>query len=180
MIKYYLWLGIATLTFGVTSCTLKSKFSKSDDYQGSSRLSELHLVVVGDESTKKAMSYVNDFLTDSLAKKNIKLTKTYHCCRDKETDMSLLFPKLLPTDYRPEHVLAVVIAKTVVGYGATSSREIDIHLFNTSLQKRTWGGRVEVHMSWFVSDDDYRKVAKSLTKTIMAELKKKGIVSTSD
>ncbi len=90
--------------------------------------------------------------------------------------MNSLFPELMPTDYRPTHVLSLVISKVVLGYGTTSSRDIQLDLFNTSMRKRTWTGTVKVDMSWFRSDQDHRNVAQNLTKTIMAELRKKRIL----
>lgn len=176
MTKKYLLLVISLFACGLSSCILDSKFSQSADYQEKEKLSDIHLVVVGDKDTKEAMSYLSEFLADSLIKNNIKMTKIYHCCRDKDTDMSSLLPGLLPNDHIPDHVLAVVISKVTVGYGTTSSREVQLDLFNTSLQKRTWTGKVTVNMSWFTSDQDYQNVAGSLTKAIMIELKKKKIV----
>jgi len=176
MIGKYSFIGIALFTFGLSGCVLSSKFTQSGDYQANTKVSGLHLAVVGDKDTKEAMDYLGQFLTDSLTKKNIKTTKKYHCCRDKDTDLNSLIPKMLPTDYKPDHILTVVISKVIVGYGTTSSREVQLDLFNTSFQKRIWTGKVTVNMSWFVSDQDYRNVAGSLTKTIMTELKKKKIV----
>lgn len=176
MIRKYLFIGIALLTSGLSSCVLNSKFIQSADYQTSSKVSDLHLAVLGDKDTKEAMDYLSKFLTDSLTKIGIHTTPIYHCCRDKDTDVNSLILEMLPTDYKPNHILTVVITKTIVGYGTTSSREVQLDLFNTSAQKRTWTGKVSVSMSWFRSDQDYRNVARILTKTIMAELRKKKIV----
>jgi hypothetical protein len=175
MIRYS-FIGIALLTFGLSSCVLNSKFTQSGDYQANTKISDLHLVVVGDKETKEAMDYLSQFLTDSLTKNNVKTTKIYHCCRDKDTDLNSLITKMVPTDYKPDYILTVVISKVIVGYGTTSSREIQLDLFNASFQKRTWTGKVTVNMSWFISDQDYRNVAGSLTKAIMRELKKKKIL----
>lgn len=176
MIKKYLFLGITLLNLELGGCILNSKFSRSEDYQENTKVSDLHLIVIGDKETKEAMSYLNQFLKDSLIKNNIKTTETYYCCRDKDTNMNSLIPKLLPPNYKPEHILAAGISKVTVGYGTTSSRDIQLDLVNTTSQKRTWAGKVTVNMSWFRSDRDYRNVARSLTKTIMKELKKKKIV----
>jgi len=101
MIKKYLFTGITLLVLGLSSCVLNSKFSKSGDYQENEKIPDLHLIVIGDKETKEAMNYLNQFLIDSLVKRNVKTTKIYHCCRDKDTDVNSLMPKLLPTDYRP-------------------------------------------------------------------------------
>lgn len=164
------------LLAGITGCTLNSKFSQSGNYLEARAVSNLHLVVVGDKDTGEAMRYVGQFLADSLAKRNIKTSNAYHCCRDQNTDMNALIPGLLPTDHRPDNVLTVAVSKVVVGYGATSSRECQLDLFNTASHAHTWNGTVAVNMSWFVSDQDYRNFATTLVKTIMIELRKKKIV----
>ena len=176
MNKKIFLIGITLLTFSLSSCVLNSEFTHSGDYQKNTELSDLHLIVVGDKNTTDAMNYLGEFLTDSLLKSNIKTTKLYHCCRDKDTDMNSLIPKLLPNDYKPNSILTVVISKVVVGAGTESSREVQLDLFDAGLQKRTWTGRVKVNMSWFVSDKNYRDVARTLTSSIMEELKKKKIL----
>ncbi|MCI1187229.1 hypothetical protein MON38_07330 [Hymenobacter sp. DH14] len=176
MTKVYSFILLGILAFGLNSCVLNSKFSQSSNYQEAQKVSDLHLVVIGDKDTKEAMNYVSQFLADSLIKNKINTSKAYNCCRDKDTDMNAFILNMLPTDHKPDNVLTVAVSKVVVGYGTTSSREFQLDLFNTASQSHTWNGRVLVNMSWFVSDQNYRDFAKTLTKAIMIELRKKRIV----
>ena len=176
MTKKYSFILFVLLAFGLNSCVLNSKFSQSSNYLDAQKVSDLHLVVIGDKDTKEAMNYVSQFLADSLIKNKIKTSKVYSCCRDKDTDMNAFISNMLPTDHKPDNVLTVAVSKVIIGYGTTSSREFQLDMFNTTSQSHTWNGRVSVNMSWFVSDQNYKDFAKALTKTIMIELRKKKIV----
>jgi len=167
---------VLLLAFCLSGCRLHSKFSKSDSFSESEKVSDLYVIVVGDKDTKAAMNYLNDFLTDSLKKSNISVGKVFYCCRDEKTDLNTLIPTLLPNNKRPNHVLTIVITRVVVGYGAISKREMQLDLFNTTSQKRTWTGNLELEVAWFRSDIHFKKAAVELTQSIIAELKKKGIV----
>lgn len=176
MTKKYSFILFALLAFGLNSCVLSSGFLQSSNYLEARKVTDLHLAVIGDKDTKEAMNYVSQFLADSLIRNKIKTSKTYSCCRDKDTDMNAFISNMLPADHKPDNILTVAVSKVIVGYGTTSSREFQVDLFNTTSQSHTWNGSVSVNMSWFVSDQNYRDFAKTLTMAIMAELRKKKIV----
>ena len=62
MTKKYSFILFVLLAFGLNSCVLNSKFSQSSNYLDAQKVSDLHLVVIGDKDTKEAMNYVSQIL----------------------------------------------------------------------------------------------------------------------
>jgi hypothetical protein len=73
-------------------------------------------------------------------------------------------------------LLAVVMTKVVTGYGATSSRELQLVLFDLEKQEVTWKGKLSADFSWFVSDQNYQTVAHKMTNSTLAALKYQEII----
>ncbi|PIB35916.1 hypothetical protein BFP72_11190 [Reichenbachiella sp. 5M10] len=159
----------------MTSCGPRAHFKSSSSYQPTNNIEELYLIVVGDEKTKAAYGYLTDNLKDSLSS-YVSVDSKYHCCRDENTDMNVLFSSLRPSSPETDHVLTVVTTKVIVGYGTTSSRELGVALFDIRSQKMVWQGTISASFEWFISDENYRAVAKTLANKIMKELHEKNII----
>ena len=171
MLNKYLWIFIIVL---ISACT-HVHFMSSSLYQKKNDINNIYLIVIGDEKTRSAYNYVTENLEDSL-KSYVNIEAKYHCCRDGRTDMKELLSSLNPSSEYTDHVLTVVTTKVVIGYGTDSSRELEIYLFDSSIQKMVWYGEVLASMDFFVSDDHYRALAGKLSSKIMEELHLKGII----
>ena len=68
------------------------------------------------------------------------------------------------------------MTKVVTGYGATSSRELQLVLFDLEKQEVTWKGKLSADFSWFVSDQNYQTVAHKMTNSTLAALKYQEII----
>lgn len=159
-------------------CGPTGRFLQSSDYQKSDEIKKIWLTVVGSEHTTQCFNYLQRYLTDTLSRHGFAVDGSYYCCRDKSTDMSSVFKELVPDTLSDDHILTVVITKDVIGYGATSSRELVVTLYSVNDRKMEWNGKVTVSFDWFISDDNYRNVATKISAIIMKELMSKGIVST--
>jgi hypothetical protein len=160
----------------LTSCGPVSKFKNSTSYTEQLKPRNIFVIVVADKDTKNCLNYYQGFLIDSLKRNHVETNGTYYCCRDKNTKISDVIRENLPMDNNFTHILAVVITKTIVGYGNTSSRELELDLFSTADQKKIWKGSLAVSMSWFISEDNYREVARKLNETTIKEFKNQGIL----
>ncbi len=160
----------------LTGCGPVAKFKNSTNYNEQVKPRNVYVFVVGDKDTKNCLNYYEGFLLDSLKSNHVDTDGTYYCCRDKNTKIGDVIRENLPKDNNYTHILTVVITKTVVGYGNTSSRELELNLFNTADQKKIWKGSLTVSMSWFISDDNYREVARKLNNSTIKEFKNQGIL----
>jgi hypothetical protein len=167
---------IYSLIIPFISCGPSGKVLSSEAYQGKGKVGDVYLAVIGGEETKQCFDYLENFLKDSLIARGLASESKYYCCRDKNTDVNAVLHEMVPSDLNRDHLLSVVIAKEVVGYGASSSREVLITLFNLRQNKMEWSGNVRVDFSWFISDKNYQQVAAKINKLILEELTKKEII----
>ena len=82
----------------------------------------------------------------------------------------------LPSTKYYENILIIVVSKTIIGHGTSSTRELQLDLFDDTTKKKTWDGKLSDTFSWFVSDDNYRKVATKFTMATLKELRSKSIL----
>lgn len=161
--------------FFFTSC-LTSEFLESSSFSAKEKVKDLYVIVVGDKTTNQCLEYYKSYTIDSLKAKSINVDGEYFCCRDKDTDMNQTISQLANKNRTSSNILTIVITKVVVGYGTTSSRELQLDLFDVANKKKVWSGKVRVDMSWFISDQNYRDVALKINKVTIQELTKKGII----
>ncbi|MGN6196738.1 MAG: hypothetical protein ACTHOB_17495 [Ginsengibacter sp.] len=69
-----------------------------------------------------------------------------------------------------------MVSKNIKGYGAPSTRELQLDLFDGPTKQKSWDGKLSDTFSWFVSDDDYRKVATKFTVATLRELRSRNIL----
>lgn len=168
---------IMLLMATLSGCNLQNaKFLTKNNYSGAGKLKNLYVIVVSDENTKDCMRYYQNFLTDSLKSYNVATEGTYHCCVDKKTNLNDVIYPLLPKNSTYEYALVVVVTKTVVGYGATSTRELQLDLIGQNEKEKLWSGKLSINFDWFISDENYRVVAKKMNTATVKELKAKEII----
>jgi hypothetical protein len=160
----------------LVSCSPRGKFVLSADYQNAEPLGRVFVPVIGSKETNRCFDYLEDYLKDSLTGHGLSIESKFYCCRDKHTDIGQLVSEMMPTNLHADHILTVAVTKDVVGYGTTSSRELVIVLFDTKDMKMTWQGKMKIDFDWFVSDENYRTVAKKINDLIISELIKKAII----
>lgn len=169
-------LPFIAVLFLLFSCGVQTKFEKSTTYADTQSPSSLFILVVGDADNSKCLDYYKQYLTDTLKAKNIK-ADGYGDYRVTKKNKDLSFVNDLIEAHKDQpYILTAVITKTVVGYGASSSRTLKLALINTEERKVTWSGELIADFSWFVSDADYRNVARKLSLQTITELQSKGIV----
>jgi hypothetical protein len=158
------------------SCGVQTKFEKSTTYTDTQSPSSLFLIVVGDADNAKCLDYYKQYLTDTLKAKKIKADgfSDYRVTK-KNTDLTFVNDLIEAHKDRP-YILTAVVTKSIVGYGASSSRTLKLALINTDDRKVTWSGQLTANFSWYISDADYRNVARQLCLQTITELQSKGIV----
>lgn len=163
--------------YTLSSCSLQSaEFLTKTAYTGKQKLKNVFVVVVSDKDTKDCMQYYENFLIDSLKKSDIDAEGTFYCCRNKNSDMVDIINSSLPSTKYYENILIIVVSKTIIGHGTSSTRELQLDLFDDTTKKKTWDGKLSDTFSWFVSDDNYRKVATKFTMATLKELRSKSIL----
>ena len=165
------------LMVALSGCAFQSaKFLTKTEYRGTEKLKSVFVIVVSDKNTKDCMRYYQTFLVDSLKSYNINAEGAFYCCRDKNSDVNAIINSLLPTNKNFQNILTVVITKTIVGRGASSTRELQLDLFGVGGSERLWDGKLSTTFDWFISDENYIAVANKVTKTTLKELKEKGML----
>jgi hypothetical protein len=165
------------LIVNLSGCAYQSaKFITKTDYRGTEKLKSVFVIMASDKNTQDCMRYYQSFLIDSLKSYNINAEGTFYCCLDKKSDINAIMNSLLAKNKNFQNILTIVLTKTVVGHGASSSRELQIDLFQMGGQGRLWNGKLSTTFDWFISDENYRAVANKVTQTTLMELKEKGIL----
>lgn len=165
------------LIVALSGCTAQNaRFITQTDYTGTGKLKNVYVIVVSDNNTKDCLHYYQTFLVDTLKSYNIDADGIFWCCRPDYTNMNSVLNDLLPKNKDYQNLLTVVITKTVTGAGTTSSRELQLDLLGNHGQEKLWKGYLETRFDWFISDANYRTVAKNMLKATLKELKEKGIL----
>ena len=158
------------------ACGPTAKVTSTKEYKDSIAIKSVHVIVISDQETSACMSYYQRFFVDSLNKDGVRAEGTFYCCRDRKTDIKALMDSLVRGNLDNQTVLAVVMTKVVTGYGATSSRELQLVLFDVEKQEVTWKGKLSADFSWFVSDENYQTVAHKMTNSTLKTLKYQEII----
>jgi hypothetical protein len=166
----------ALIILVAVGCGPRGRFLQSSEYNKMDDLNKVYLAVVGSEKTNQCFRYLMNYLDDSLSQRGLIIERNFYCCRNEDTDMKQVMSELIPSDVSADHILAVVITRDVVGYGATSSRQLVVNLYNTKYRELNWSGKVNINFEWFISDKNYEDVAKKINQLIIDELTKKGIL----
>lgn len=165
------------LAVALGGCNFQSaKFTTKTNYTGTERLKNVYVIVVSDKNTNNCMHYYQTFLVDSLKSYNINADGAFYCCRDKYSDMNAILNSELPQNKDYQNVLTVVITKTVVGAGTTSSRELQLDLLGEHGKEKLWNGKLSISFDWFISDENYRSVARKMLNATLKELKEESIL----
>jgi hypothetical protein len=90
--------------------------------------------------------------------------------------MKALMDSLARENPNFQNTLAVVMTKVVTGYGAASSRELQLELYDVEKKEVTWKGKLSADFSWFVNDQNYQTVAHKMTNSTLATLKYQEII----
>jgi hypothetical protein len=158
------------------ACGPTAKVTTQKEYKDSVAIKSVHVIVVSDKETSACMSYYQRFFVDSLNRDGVKAEGTFYCCRDRKTDIKALLDSLGRGNLDFQTLLAVVMTKVVTGYGATSSRELQLVLYDVEKQEVTWKGKLSADFSWFVNDENYQTVAHKMTNSTLATLKYQEII----
>jgi hypothetical protein len=158
------------------ACGPTAKVTSQKEYKDSIAIKSVHVIVVSDIETSACMGYYQRFFVDSLNKAGVRAEGTFYCCREKKTDMKALMDSLARGNPDFQNLLAVVMTKVVTGYGATSSRELELVLYDVEKQEVTWKGKLSADFSWFVNDANYQTVAHKMTNSTLATLKYQEII----
>ena len=164
------------LSLLLVSCNFKNAKLKTNTNYTGNKLDNVFVVVVSDEDTKACLDYYKAFLIDSLNSSLVKTEGAYFCCRNASTDMQAVMQSLVPKESSYKAVLTIVSSRTTIGHGTSSSRQLEVGLFDLEKSVTTWKGTLSVNFSWFISDANYRGVAQDLTKATLKELRKKSII----
>jgi hypothetical protein len=158
------------------ACGPTAKLTTQKEYKDSVAIKSVHVIVVSDQETSACMSYYQRFFVDSLNKDGVKAEGTFFCCRNKKTDIKAVLDSLARENLNFQTLLAVVMTKVVTGYGATSSRELQLVLYDVEKQEVTWKGKLSADFSWFTNDQNYQAVAHKMTNSTLATLKYQEII----
>ena len=173
MNKAYLLL--FPVCFLLTGC-LTAKFNKSGDYTGTEKPKSLYVIVAGDEQTEACLNYYKEDMIDSINHHHITATGEYECCVNEKTNLNDYMNNLLTKAQDHPYILTAVITKVIIGYGTSSSRTLQLNLFDIQQRKSVWSGKLTTDFSWFINDQNYRNVAQKISATTIKELKLKGII----
>jgi hypothetical protein len=158
------------------ACGPTAKVTSQKEYKDSIAIKSVHVIVVSDKETSACMSYYQRFFVDSLNKDGVRAEGTFYCCRERKTDMKALMDSLARVNPDFQNLLAIVMTKVVNGYGATSSRELELELYDVEKQEITWKGKLSADFSWFVNDENYQTVAHKMTNSTLVALKYQEII----
>jgi hypothetical protein len=164
------------ISYFFSACGPTAKITSTKEYKDSVAIKSVHVIVVSDQETSACMSYYQRFFVDSLNKDGVRAEGTFYCCRDRKTDMKALMDSLARENPNFQNTLAVVMTRVVTGYGATSSRELQLVLYDVEKQEVTWKGKLSADFSWFVNDQNYQTVAHKMTNSTLATLKYQEII----
>jgi hypothetical protein len=168
---------VACLAFIIfCACGPTAKVTTQKEYKDSVAIKSVHVIVVSDKETSACMSYYQRFFVDSLNRDGVKAEGSFYCCIDRKTDIKALMDSLGRGNLDFQTLLAVVMTKVVTGYGATSSRELQLVLYDVEKQEVTWKGKLAADFSWFVNDENYQTVAHKMTNSTLATLKYQEII----
>jgi hypothetical protein len=159
------------------ACGPTAKVTSQHVYKDSLAIKSARVIVITDKETRDCMNYYQSFFVDSLKTYGVAAEGTLYCCRDKKTDLTALLDSLSPGNSDSHNILAVVMSKVVTGYGTSSARELQLVLLNVDKHEVTWKGKLSANFSWFISDDNYRAVARKMTNSTLDELKKEQIIA---
>jgi hypothetical protein len=123
------------------ACGPTAKVTSTKEYKDSIAIKSVHVIVVSDQETSACMNYYQRFFVDSLNRDGVKAEGTFYCCRDRKTDIKAMMDSLARGNLDFQTLLAIVMTKVVTGYGATSSRELQLVLYDVG------GGRPAVWYS---------------------------------
>ncbi len=169
-------LNILAVMFLVSACSFQSaKVLTKKAYTGEG-LDRVFVIVISDNDTESALKYYKQFLVDSLQHNNIAAEAVFKCCVDKKSDLKEEVVALLPDAAKHRKVLSVVINKAIIGYGTTSTRELQLNLLEFDKKEMSWSGKLTCSFDWFISDANYRAVANKMVKATLKELRKQHII----
>ena len=128
------------LLLSLSGC-LTAKFNSSGEYQ-EKKLSNLYVIVVGNKETKACMGYYKDDLVLALDTSHLTATGDYECCIDEKTPINDYMNGLLRNVGEHKYILTAVLMETVIEYGASSSRTLQLDLINMEEGKSVWTGKL--------------------------------------
>jgi len=174
MIKRFTFLLL--IIVNLSGC-ITANFDNSTEFKENKKVSRVYVIVVGDKQSEDCLNYYKNFLIDSLKTNNIQVDGMYECCVNNKTDLNEYMHNLLSNkDFTSDHILTAVIKEVVVGHGTSSSRRLQLNLFDTTQKTSLWSGELFIMFSWFINDQHYRDVANKLNETTLTELRNKKII----
>jgi hypothetical protein len=167
---------ISVLLLCLVSGCITTKFNSSNLYTEGDKVAKVHVIVFGNAETNTCMDYYRSYIVNGLRSHNIEANGFYQCCVNIDFNINDHANAILKEYRAYDNVLVAVVTKTVVGYGTTSSRTIQLKLVNLPQNKVTWSGTIATDFQFFISNQNYKKVAEKLSETTLAELTAKGII----
>ena len=162
----------------LAGCGPTAKVTTKTEYKDTLVIKSVHVIVVSDAQTQACMAYYQRYFVDSLKRYGVAAEGSFYCCVERKTNLKTLVDSL-GQEYmaNSQNLLAVVMTKTVTGYGTGSSRELQLLLYNTEKQEVTWRGKLAADFNWFVSDENYQKVAHAMTNSTLKTMKYETIIT---